>query len=275
MATTTPEAVKDRIRKLLALANDAGASRGEIDNASRFAARLMTEYQLSSADLDENDPHERAAAEEMGRVYAATLQQGFIAWEGSLARYICELVGGIRYYLVNSAKIEKRTAHGTLEFDEKGRKKLVGQIAFYGEVESVKLAHDLFLELTQTVLAVARMKYGTAFIGEGRSYAAGFVDGLHAQLAKRFEAVDTKQLPAGETNALVAISSEKRAAILKFNADRGARADAWLRDVAGTKLVNKGGGTGFDAGAYRAGHRDGLASTVNAKRTLRLGAAAR
>ena len=45
--------MKDKIRKLLALASDPNASDGERDNASRMAARLMAKHDIDLADLAE------------------------------------------------------------------------------------------------------------------------------------------------------------------------------------------------------------------------------
>ena len=45
--------MKDKIRKLLALASDPNASDGERDNASRMAARLMAKHDIDLADLEE------------------------------------------------------------------------------------------------------------------------------------------------------------------------------------------------------------------------------
>ena len=45
--------MKDKIRKLLALAADPNASDGERDNASRMAARLMAKHDIDLADLEE------------------------------------------------------------------------------------------------------------------------------------------------------------------------------------------------------------------------------
>jgi len=57
--------VKDTIRKLLNLAENDGAADGEIDNALRFARRLMHQHHLSEEDIDRSDPDSKAAREDL------------------------------------------------------------------------------------------------------------------------------------------------------------------------------------------------------------------
>ena len=47
--------MKDKIRKLLALASDPNAAPGERDNASRMAAKLMAKHDIELADLKEDE----------------------------------------------------------------------------------------------------------------------------------------------------------------------------------------------------------------------------
>ena len=49
------EWVIDRVRKLMALANDAGAAEGERDNALRMAHNLLTKYNLELSDVGEKE----------------------------------------------------------------------------------------------------------------------------------------------------------------------------------------------------------------------------
>ena len=60
------ERVKDTIRKLLNLAANDAATEGEVNNAIRFARKLMLEHQLSDDDCkagDESDEERIARAE--------------------------------------------------------------------------------------------------------------------------------------------------------------------------------------------------------------------
>ncbi len=60
--TTDNEKVLDKVRKLLALANNEAASEGERDNAMRMAHKLLTMHQLEMADVD---AHTRASSSTM------------------------------------------------------------------------------------------------------------------------------------------------------------------------------------------------------------------
>jgi hypothetical protein len=51
--------MKDKIRKLLALANDPGATDGERANASRMAAAFMAKHDIDLADLQEAELREQ------------------------------------------------------------------------------------------------------------------------------------------------------------------------------------------------------------------------
>lgn len=67
MGTTIQEHqdVAEKIRKLLALARNSGASEGEASNAMQFAAALMVKYNISEEDLGSDDKAARAAIEEL------------------------------------------------------------------------------------------------------------------------------------------------------------------------------------------------------------------
>lgn len=79
----------DRIRKLLSLANNAGASENEAEVARQLAERLMAAVGISEADLDENgglDPLTTVRPESSGRVPD-------IAWYGIAATAVARVVG--------------------------------------------------------------------------------------------------------------------------------------------------------------------------------------
>lgn len=49
---TPKEKALERVRKLIALSEDTAASQGEIENALKFAQKLMAEYEIEFADID-------------------------------------------------------------------------------------------------------------------------------------------------------------------------------------------------------------------------------
>ena len=62
--------------------------------------------------------------------------------------------------------------------DAAGKPIASSSIVFYGSEEDVALSIRLYNEVRTAVIALAHMKYGGAFRGDGCAYAEGFVDGL-------------------------------------------------------------------------------------------------
>ena len=120
------EQAKDTIRKLLNLAADDGAAEGEVDNALRFADRLMRAHHLSEDDIGEDDPHVDAAREEsweFGEGEAWSTGQSFCSWEHQLAHFVNDLIGSTKYYY-NPSKIQRKD--GRIIFDDGGRATVKG-----------------------------------------------------------------------------------------------------------------------------------------------------
>lgn len=70
------ERVIEKIRKLLALANNDGATEGERDNALRMAHNLLAKHNLSMSALEEPEEERQRVNEEFyGRPWAATVAQ--------------------------------------------------------------------------------------------------------------------------------------------------------------------------------------------------------
>lgn len=72
---TDPKII-ERIRKMLALANDAAATEGERDNATRFAHKLLTQHNLSMSCLDgPSEERKKQSVLGYGRPWAMSLAQ--------------------------------------------------------------------------------------------------------------------------------------------------------------------------------------------------------
>lgn len=61
--TTEMNRALERVRKMLALANDAAAAEGERDNALRMAHATLAKYNLSLEDASDADPREKQSSE--------------------------------------------------------------------------------------------------------------------------------------------------------------------------------------------------------------------
>ena len=265
---TDLDRVKERIRKLLNLANNDAAMGLEVDNALKFARRLMLEHNVSESDVLQKprDPHEVAAATEYAQVKFQTEYQGLSVWENYLLHAIVKLIGTIGSY--TGGPETKRTSVGTIMYNEEGKPKKCRGVAFYGPSEDCMDALGLFQEWRETIVALARMKHGTAFMGPGRSYAEGFAMALY-QKVQNIEKEEQKQLAAvGTTSSLVLRS---QTALMFAKQKFGSQ---WLRGQ-GVKLhkaeANKQTDVKHYAGAMHEGMKDGKSMDFSRESKPRLG----
>lgn len=162
------DAVLERIRKMLALANDGAASVGEIENAVKMARELMTKYGVEEGDLNTHDPSSKISEE------IAAKRCGWSGWEQRLVsavEQICDVRGFFRKY----------SRHRT-------------DICFLGFPADVAVACELFPALLVSIKACARMTIteGTGWHFRHRSFAEGFVKGLFEQATRmKRQAVQT------------------------------------------------------------------------------------
>lgn len=260
------ERAKATIRQLLNLANDDAAAKGEIENAMRFAAKLMEQHQLSDEDLSEVDDillNLERAEMKCEAAHAESTKMTF--WEGQAAMFACQLVGGVKCYRERAKTV--RNSVGIVQLDPKtGRVLQRPSLVFYGVAEDVELARQVYSELVVTIAAMARLKYGGVFQGDGRQYCEGFTAGLHSQLKN-----DSAQaLLAARTtggNALVAVQG--RAAIVER---KESLADKFITKELGVKIG--GGGTSYRSNggsAYGDGRSDGSRHNASAERRKKIG----
>lgn len=245
--------IKDKIRKLLNLGNDSSAMGGEIDNALRFARRLMLQHHVTEDDLeDTKDPHEVAADVEYDKVMMYTMGANLSQWESSLTWAIVGLVGTVQHY--KGYRTTRRNDAGLLEYDDSGKRKLGTQINFYGPAEDCQDAKELFTEWSHIIAATARMKYGGVFKGAGRNYAEGFAGALYSKVQ------DIKKEEKALTNdagsyALMVVNANE---IMNLKKMKGTE---WLNKELNIKLTKRSGsrrsGAHYDGDARRDGQRDG------------------
>lgn len=119
--------VIDRIRKMLALANDAGASEGERDNAMRMAHNTMVKFNIDAAMVEQANP----TASKEPRV-----EKGFSFYGRPWARNVAHNVGRLFFcsYLSRSEYKTKNAVH--LFIGRESNVVTAGEIARY-VVESI------------------------------------------------------------------------------------------------------------------------------------------
>ena len=253
------ESVKKTIRDLLNLARNDAATEGEIDNAIRFARRLMDRHHIDEDDC--HDPHTAAAVEELMDCGENWLDNQFInQWEHGLAWFVRNLVGSVGHYINRPQTVRK---NGVLVFNANGKPRVASGFTFYGPAEDVVLATELFDNLRQTVIVMARLKHGGAMQGPGRSYAEGFVAGMSEKLSESRRADESA---SAESRALIVRST----ALAKVKQEK---AKNWLATAKGIKLRNRSGGGGggqYHGNAYGEGRADGRKADVSATRKSKI-----
>jgi hypothetical protein len=261
------EKVKDTIRKLLNLAANEGAAEGEIANAMKFAAKLMQQHQLREEDLqgttvdaliDDLDKKECSSKD----VIVTGRRQSI--WEGSVALFVCKLVGGVKCYWSGMAVV--RDANGIVQTTRRGDLRERSQIRFYGITEDVLLAADLYYECLMVISSMAKLKWGGVQRGPGRSYCEGFAQALWEKL-QTAQAQITQENRGSTGTALVVV--QNRDAIVKRKTEI---ADRYIeqRGVKIRKAKSQTRNVHYDGEAFMDGREDGTKHKVSADRKKKL-----
>lgn len=241
--------IKDRIRKLLAVANDDGSFEAEVEVAIRAAEHLMAEYQLTRDDVVEQDGEVDVSRVQMGRHFSRAWGQRRTAWEDSLALWVQSFVGSIGLYQ-SSATVRSQVTDRWVRQP---------RYYYYGPDADCVFASEVFAEIQQVITTLANARYGCYSRGEGASYAEGFVAGLSTQLEKSVAADASDDT----TRALIVRKDERAMAIVSA-------ARKWLFAEHDVKLVagrsNYGAGRGFSQSAYSRGRDEGARYSVSSGR---------
>lgn len=255
-----------QIRKLIDLGEDDGATEAEAGNALRFASRLMLKHRISEAELHAAaDVHEVAADTEYTRMEVSSSGVRLSRWESDLSMAMCKLIGTVQCYIGEQSV---RRVAGVVQIDEKtGEPNKSTPILFYGPLQDVVEAQELFLTWAQTIAAMARLRYGGVFRGPGRSYCEGFSRALYGkaqsivreQMELLVEGDVTKLLGDVDTTALVL---RKAHDLVRARLDHG---KTWLAEEHDIRLQSRGGGNGgkYYGDAHRSGSADGRRSDLS------------
>lgn len=177
--------IKDRIRKLLNMAECDAAAEGEIENALRFARQLMDKHHVSTAELTEEQLQEKMALE-----VATCGGSKMSCWESCLAHAVVETIGTIGWFI--GRKVPKRDKHGIMQ----AGMGMTQQVKFYGPDEDVALAIDMFHTLQKTIATMAKLKWGGIYRGPGRSYCEGFAGNLSDRVSGEVRSERTEECTA-------------------------------------------------------------------------------
>jgi len=262
--------IKDNIRAMLNLARNDGAADGEIQNAMNFATKLMNQHNLSEEDLGSVDEKiidlENA---ELGKAASFSEGKNRSAWEAHLGHFVCEFVGGVKFYMQFNRPVKDHL--GLAELTSNGRQRYGVEYTFYGLHEDALIAKTVYDEMVITVAAMGRLKYGSVFRGDGRNYCEGFIVGMYERLeeANRLEAsTAASQVKLGfNANALMVI--DQRALVVKKKAELPAKYLA-EKGVYVRKRASRIGYGQYNGDARDAGITDGKKAQVSGARSKRL-----
>jgi len=227
--------IKNKLVKLINLSENGAASQGEIDNALNMAAQIMAKHNLSREDIDLTSATP-AAKVVMFRAYVSCLNSNSSTWEAMLARFCVAFVGNINYYKSKGNYGINKNKKCTLYF-------------FYGSLDEVEIAVELFKELQNAISIMAVTRYDSFYNRKGGAYSEGFVNGLEVNLHTEI----LKLKGDNTTNALI-MRSDKTCLIIQDQAKQ------WLASVHKIKLVSGQGTRGANdrsGNAREQGKRDG------------------
>ncbi len=242
--------IKDRVRKLMAVAGDGVASEHEIDTAMRLAAKLCDAHHLN---LDEvKTPEQEADDLKMGRFAGLTSGSKLSTWESCLAWAVVYLLGCVKHYA--SHQTAPIRTNGIAQSDGKGGVKQGRKMFFYGPETEAREAAELFQEWSQSIATMGVIRWGGCFRGDGAMYCMGFATALMKktqQINHERELVAARPLAQLQGGSTTAITLSGRYEILKKQATE------YLEKECGVKLSSRGGGGGGysagSSGAYSEG----------------------
>lgn len=253
--------VKERIRKLLAIADDDRDADGEVSAAMALAEKALQEYHLTRADIEaENKSTASPTIEEKyGTADAFSHGRRVTPWENQLWLAIETLVGSVHCYRTQGSK-----EVGTFK-----KIKLSDVLRWYGTAEDATLAAELFGEWQTVIATIAIGRYGGFARNDGAKYAYGFTESLREKAVKIAD--DRKNVTTASTTAIVLVGSGSLADVLR---DKTKKADNWLA-TQGVKLYagrrNKAFRViGESVSAYSAGRVDGQRAEFTAVRRKKL-----
>lgn len=242
-------AIKEKIRRLLAVAENHASAEGEIETAMRVATQLMTAHQLSREDVANLSEQDRAGRIAYGKHACFTFGANFTLWESRLANFCADFIGTCRFYY--ASKIIRRR-DGVAVIGDTGAPLLGTRITFYGPDDDAAFCCELFEEISVAIATLARLRWGGFARGAGGSYCEGFAEGLSEANRKELERLEDSS--DAQTRSLV-LRSNANAIVIRKDAQ------AWLEKSEGIRLGRgrgrSGVSSGFSSEAFSEGRSDG------------------
>lgn len=208
----------NRVKKMLALGNDSAATEGERDNALRMVHNILAKYNLSMADIADEEQEERVRErmEFYGRPWARTVAYA------SAELFFC------KYFYRPSGK--NKSVH-----------------SFVGRISNVATATEMAKYLINSIKREAGRK--ARELGQGTPYRRAFSTGAANKVWDRVKELQTQDIPDEATGrALVVVPLYKSEQ----------KANQAFLETLGVELTRTSRkGKPLLAGAYHAGSRYG------------------
>lgn len=233
--TNISSAILDKITKLLALSKGTN-SLGEQENAYAAAQRLLTEYNLSMADLE---LHSQADKEEI-EVNGEELYTGqrVIQWKSDLAANLCNL---------NNCRLMYRYAgryDRTVSFKIIGRPSDAAVVAYF-------FSH--IAEQIERLSGIALKQYGG-----GKSFTNSFKLGAVDTVAKRLKEAQVQVYQEHQASAAMVLVNQRSAEIAQYMNKLGLKNKQTTRSNTDALGWEKG---------KEAGHKVDLNKALNSSKT--------
>jgi len=251
--------VKDRIRKLLAIANDDSSADGEISAAMKLAEEALEKYHLDRADVESHATTEKPHTETHIVENCTFHGKRMTAWESRLWVAVKKLVGSVGAY---SAK--KIVPNGTFKVPEKRE-----VLCWYGPAEDVAIATSLFAEWRHVIATLAIAKFRGFARNNGARYALGFAESLVDKAGEADQ--NRRKLITNATTAIVHCTFGNLGQVLDRKREA---ATEWLRKEQGVRptrgSIRRCSITSNNYDAYEAGRTDGRNANFSVTQSKKL-----
>ena len=189
--------ILEKIQKLMAMANDKGATQGEIENATKMAQQHLLKYNLSMTDID---AHVTDEEKEQG-VHRERIDYSD-TWKKVEGNWIAHL-----YHNVAIHNMCMVITHSAPTKGGKGSSKVTA-LSLIGKPHNVNIVNYLCMQLIPQIrrAEATAWNYYRGYEKRGRyrrGFLMGCVDGIHIQLKQQEEALRAAE---NKINAMIVVN---------------------------------------------------------------------
>jgi hypothetical protein len=254
------EAIKARIRKLMAVTGDMVATEGEINNAMSLAMKLIDQHQIDIADIKEKEQAPENI--EFGQVSINYTKARIVTWESTLGMAICKLFGSVSMYA--SQVKEPFRINGIIQMDDNNNPLYTPTMKFYGPINEINEAKELYTDWLISIGTMACSRWGGCYRGAGAQYCDGFTRAIYKKVSEldNNRSFTQAKAPAQFGNNCTAITLTRRYELIKKGASE------WLKKTHNIKLNKGTRSSGYqrdNSGAFSEGFSHGSKSNFSRK----------